>query len=515
MKTVKSLLLGSAAGVAVVTGAQAADLPVKARPVEYVRICSVYGAGFFYIPGTDICIKVGGYVRAQAYWNAGTSPTIGPFIGASGQFTRLQNAPNELVGRARAIVTFDTRQQTEWGTLRTYTMLGLTQDWPGVQPGAPFESLYAKRAFIQFAGFTLGKAQSYFEIFPQASFSYFPLHGPDIGDLGQLLAAYTYQFGNGISATLSLEDPRRIGAVNVGGAAASFTNPWTVGATVVNNTKDVEWPDVVANIRVDQAWGSLQVMGAIHDSSGAYFTNCSGGTLTGALPCGRPDDKVGFAVGAGAVLRMDPISPGDRFATQFVYSKGAVRYAVMIQPGAGNPNFFGPAVLPGAVGQLGLGFWTDGVFANPTTPGSTGSVELTTAWNVLAAYEHLWTPALRTSIYGSYTRIEYNNTASNLICASLGVIPAAGTGRVDSVGGTLNCDPDFAVWQIGARTQYNFTPAFYVGLDVMYQRLDTAFDGSRLFFTAATGLPRPSGFYDIRDQDKWSVTIRAHRDFLP
>jgi Porin subfamily len=53
MKMVKSLILGSAAGLIAMSGAQAADLPVKAKAVEYVRICSLYGAGFFYIPGTD------------------------------------------------------------------------------------------------------------------------------------------------------------------------------------------------------------------------------------------------------------------------------------------------------------------------------------------------------------------------------------------------------------------------------------------------------------------------------
>ena len=68
MKMVKSLLLGSAAGLVAVAGAQAADLPVKAKPVEYVKICSLYGAGFFYIPGTDICIKIGGWVRAEYGW---------------------------------------------------------------------------------------------------------------------------------------------------------------------------------------------------------------------------------------------------------------------------------------------------------------------------------------------------------------------------------------------------------------------------------------------------------------
>ena len=74
MKMVKSLLLGSAAGVVAVAGAQAADLPVKAKAVEYVKICSLYGAGFYYIPGTDICMKVGGYIRFQyGFTNGGNS----------------------------------------------------------------------------------------------------------------------------------------------------------------------------------------------------------------------------------------------------------------------------------------------------------------------------------------------------------------------------------------------------------------------------------------------------------
>ena len=69
MKMVKSLILGSAAGLVAMSGAQAADLPVKAKAVEYVRICSLYGAGFFYIPGTDTCIKLGGYLRVETAFN--------------------------------------------------------------------------------------------------------------------------------------------------------------------------------------------------------------------------------------------------------------------------------------------------------------------------------------------------------------------------------------------------------------------------------------------------------------
>src|SRR5215217_6380479 len=81
MKLVKSLLLGSAAALVAGAGAQAADLPArKAAPVEYVRVCDAYGAGFFFIPGTDTCIKVGGRVRADYAFSAAQtiySPTAG------------------------------------------------------------------------------------------------------------------------------------------------------------------------------------------------------------------------------------------------------------------------------------------------------------------------------------------------------------------------------------------------------------------------------------------------------
>jgi Porin subfamily len=72
MTMIKRLILGSAASVLAMGGAQAADLPVKAKAVEYVRVCSLYGAGFFYIPGTDTCIKLGGYLRVDATFNGGS-----------------------------------------------------------------------------------------------------------------------------------------------------------------------------------------------------------------------------------------------------------------------------------------------------------------------------------------------------------------------------------------------------------------------------------------------------------
>ena len=62
---IKSLLLGSAAALVAVSGARAADAVVIAEPepMEYVRICDTYGVGFYYIPGTETCLKLSGYIR--------------------------------------------------------------------------------------------------------------------------------------------------------------------------------------------------------------------------------------------------------------------------------------------------------------------------------------------------------------------------------------------------------------------------------------------------------------------
>ena len=75
MKMVKSLLLGTAAGLVAVAGAQAADMPVKAAaaPVQFVKICSLYGDGYYYVPGTATCIKLGGYLRFQTEIHSGSS----------------------------------------------------------------------------------------------------------------------------------------------------------------------------------------------------------------------------------------------------------------------------------------------------------------------------------------------------------------------------------------------------------------------------------------------------------
>src|SRR5690606_34423427 len=130
MKTVKSLLLGSAAGFVAFTGAQAADLPM-AEPVEYVRVCDTYGSGYFYIPGTETCLRISGYVRAEARidFNDDPNDTSAPLAGGFDGLGGYEGGDN-LGWFARGDIRFDARTETEWGTLRSYIEI-----WASSNPG--------------------------------------------------------------------------------------------------------------------------------------------------------------------------------------------------------------------------------------------------------------------------------------------------------------------------------------------------------------------------------------------
>src|SRR6266446_3326122 len=285
-------------------------MPVKAAPVQYVKICSLYGDGFYYIPGTDICLKIGGYVRGEYFYNYGASGTNGPFAGTSGQKDRFDG--NDFLMRTRAYAWFDSRQQTEYGTLRGYLQIGVNYD----SPNGTTTSFSANRAFIQFAGFTIGTAQSFYDFYSAPASSFFGPPSSDTGDSGLKVFAYTAQYGNGFSATFSFEEPRVIGAAGVNGGVVDtqLGNP-LLGTTFDTDKAKIRFPDIVQNWRVDQAWGSAQLMVAAHDASGGYFANNAGntcvsavqgaaavGTITGSEICGHPADKLGWAVGGGAKL---------------------------------------------------------------------------------------------------------------------------------------------------------------------------------------------------------------------
>src|ERR1700754_2347612 len=113
---VRGGLLGLGISASAFEGAIAADLPVKAKPVEHVRICSSYGAGFYYVPGTDTCIKIGGLVRIDTAPNAFVYD-LPAWNGDLGQQNRYRDY---FTTRSRMSLTVDTRTATEYGVVRTF-----------------------------------------------------------------------------------------------------------------------------------------------------------------------------------------------------------------------------------------------------------------------------------------------------------------------------------------------------------------------------------------------------------
>src|SRR5713226_8111167 len=337
MKMVKSLILGSAAGLFAMSGAQAADLPVKAAPVEYVRICSLYGAGFFYIPGTDTCIKLGGYLRVDTTFN-GSIYDQAAWSGDLGQGNRYRDY---FAARSRMAFTIDTRTATEYGVVRTFgqadfqfTTQGNSTTNPANftaspaagtntgllnQPGEGYVPV--EYVFIQFAGFTFGKSSSAYATpwngYPGNNSS-FLLGGHDTVT-GVNNIQYTAQFGNGVSGTIGLDDPTVFNRTVV----QNLSIPLTASLGTANAYAGVHAPDVVGNIRVDQAWGLFQVSAAAHEVSGSYnLLNTAaapaGGTgLAGAAPIagsetsGHPDTKWGGAVMAALNIKNIPTGAGD------------------------------------------------------------------------------------------------------------------------------------------------------------------------------------------------------------
>src|SRR5262245_65061850 len=210
MTMVKSLLLGSAAGLVVVGGTHAADLPVKAKPVEYVRICTLYGAGFYYIPGSDICLKIGGYVRGDYGWNV-TGARTPHYSGAAGAQGR---SVSPYSTRHRANINFDSRTQTPYGTLRTYASIHVDNENIGTVTVNP------SRAFIQWAGFTFGHTKSFTDTpgtMGDDSFkSLFQGQARrDTGANGTNQIDYTWELGNGMTLHFGADERRTTALSNL------------------------------------------------------------------------------------------------------------------------------------------------------------------------------------------------------------------------------------------------------------------------------------------------------------
>ncbi len=425
MTRVRSLLLGSA--LALSGAAHAADLPaIGAAPVEYVRVCSAYGAGFFYVPGsTDTCLRVGGRVRAEL-------SSIEP----------VSRNDNAVRFRARGRLNIDSRTATAYGLLRAYIRYEITQDTSstGSSDGIlnqPVVNSNLAQAFVQFGGLTAGKVVTFFTDpdLPAPHFGDLRYNDPSIVNVTTF--AYTFAFADGLSATIGIEDglTRRAGDVGPVTAFAPGTDALVYGGQTV--------PDLVGNIRWKGTWGSTQLAGAVHqirDVGVPPTLDAGGGVIPGT---GRlfADTEYGWAVGFHGVVNLPVLGTGDSAWWSTAYTQGALSYIGF------NNLVAGPSATAGLI-SVGTPDAVVNVFTN--------ELEKAKGFSIAAGFTHYWTPTVQTNLFGSYARIDYARIAS----------------AVDPVLGNVIGFPDVDEWRLGTNTIWTPVQGLDLGLELLYIHVD-------------------------------------------
>ncbi|MTI17410.1 porin [Rhodobacteraceae bacterium RKSG542] len=270
--------------------AKAADLPEKptlpvyAEPLNYVKICDAYGAGYFVVPGTTTCLGIGGRVRVDAQaLNFGSPPSNW----SERQYEGMRY-------RARSYLTLDAYTDSEFGLIKAYSEMIVTSDSTNVSRGP---DLTLNQAYIQFNGFTFGRTQSFFDFFTGATYGSL---NRNWADDKTWVAAYTAVLQNGISVSASLEDP----ASRVEGVYYQPDHTWS-------GAGGNRLPSAIVTARIDQGWGTAKFSAAFQEvrplDSGA-------------------DTTLGWALGLGAIFNMPELGDGDAIALQAQYTNGAVGY---------------------------------------------------------------------------------------------------------------------------------------------------------------------------------------------
>ncbi len=176
------------------TAARAADAIVAApdpEPVEYVRVCNAAGKGFFYIPGTENCLSIRGYVRYDA--------AFGSYLAVTSD-----TGDETWAKHARAMLKVSTWSATDLGDLNTYVEMQM--DWDTLQDTANHYtegSFSIPVAYIQLGGLQIGVNDSAFVTYPDYAGDVINdgLYGPFTTNL----ISYTFTNDSGFSAILSLE----------------------------------------------------------------------------------------------------------------------------------------------------------------------------------------------------------------------------------------------------------------------------------------------------------------------
>ena len=390
MTLIKSLLLGTAAGVVAVASAQAADLPTRKGPVaaEYVRICSITVAGApvvgFVLPGSDTCIKISGYITAQI---EGGNLNVGHTMNyATGVQSINPTTTRDSIGYAtRYNLTLDTVSNTAYGPLVGH---GEYQ----FNAGGGFDNLQGgsdgglNEAYLTWAGLTAGKAPSFFS-FTGGGYGYANFFSPDRKGYAQPeLVAYTASFGGGFAATISVENPY---APSIGSNAAGtiFVDPGTYQGYLGSATENgMRVPDLVGALSVHQAWGMAQISGVGH--------NIRATSADGLASI----DKWGYAIDGGVQFNI-PTLAGATVGVTGVWSRNAIWYSgipdgMWGEDGAVNGNGQAMAIGDAFYNGAGLGW------ATPE------------AWSITGYGQMVVNPQITLQLEGSYGQVNWSGESA-------------------------------------------------------------------------------------------------------
>jgi hypothetical protein len=523
MRLMEGVVLGSAVACLASGGVRAADLPVKAQAVEYVRVCSLYGAGFWYIPGTDTCIKIGGFLRIDTTFNASGAYGGPAYLGDIGLGDRFSDL---MISRSRLGLTIDTRTATEYGVVRTFAQGDFTfQNFGTTDPvalTAPPSALgginnaflssvgggyvAVDYVFIQFAGFSIGKSSSAFATpwngYPGNNTSY--LIGGHDTVTGVNNIQYTAQFDHGVSASIGLDDPTQFNRTPLYNLALGIA---TTGLGV-NSYEGWVYPDLVTRFRVEQAWGLFQVSGALHQVGATYNTLGAGGSpTTTSILSGHPDSEVGGAVMAAFQVKNIPTGAGDDIKLDTTWAKGDTKQ--VISTSATSPSFTMLGGVPGQFGPnntYGFGATTDGLFM-PTSLGHVngvigdGKIHLTESWGVRGAFNHNWNPYWSTSLWGGAGWVSYDETARLEYCALFGLTHPG-------LGVSYSCDPSFSAAMAGVVTRWSPVKNMTFSTEVGWFGLHQRFVGTSTFSPGTI-----TQLYTFHDQDTAYLDVRVQRNF--
>jgi hypothetical protein len=255
-----------------------------------VRVCDIYGAGFFYIPGTETCLKIGGYMRYEMYYYT-------------------DDVTDEFSKFARFQLNMDARSESEWGTLRGYVDAHF--DWNSLTGN----DAYADQVFIELiqgAGtIRLGKTDTLYSRFLGYGNTMGPFEGNyAYNNTGEL--SYTYESG-AFAAALGVIELGATSDFDVGieGGVKYTADSFWVGAMAGYDMLTDEWG---AKARAEVSFAPVTIGVQAFYSSGpsvyAIFSPGGGVSEWSFLPFARVDVTETLAV-QGSVQWFDDTAFSD------------------------------------------------------------------------------------------------------------------------------------------------------------------------------------------------------------